>query len=321
MNYLLVVDDSSVDRQLVRGLLERQFKYKIEFAATGWEAVEHIESQLPLAIITDLRMPEMDGLQLTETCRRRFATVPVVLMTGHGSEDIAAEALLRGAADYVPKSKLATELCRAVESVLAVATGAAGEQRLGHCLRSEESRYELDNDALLIPPLVNHLLRTARELELVDEAERIRLAKALVEALRNAIYHGNLELSADEMAQVRASPESAEAVLRRRQLAPYSERRVTVIASITREEGRFLVRDQGPGFDVRSLPNLAADPSQIVTSARRGLVLMKTFMDEMLFNDRGNEVTLIKRRHISPAAADFSSGRESRQTLESAPGT
>jgi CheY-like chemotaxis protein len=123
MNYLLVVDDSPLDRQLAKSLLERRLNYRIEFASTGWEALEHIESQLPLVVITDLQMPEMDGLKLTETIHRHYKTVPVILMTAHGSEEIAAEALLRGAADYIPKSQLAKELYHAVESVLAVSEG------------------------------------------------------------------------------------------------------------------------------------------------------------------------------------------------------
>ena len=298
MNYLLVVDDSPIDRQLVRSLLERRLTYQVEFASNGWEALEQIESQLPLAIITDLQMPEMDGLQLTDAVRRRFATVPVILMTAHGSEEIAAEALARGAADFVPKSKLATELCHAVESVLAVSTGSSGEQRLSHCLRFEQSRYELDNDVLLIPPLVEHLQRTARELNLVDDGDRIRLAKALVEALRNAIYHGNLELSSEEVAQARISPGCCETVLQRRQVAPYCLRHVTIESSISPEEGRFTIRDEGPGFDTQSLLNVAGDRLQLANSERRGLVLIKMFMDEVSFNARGNEITLvIRQRH------------------------
>ena len=309
MNYLLVVDDSPIDRQLVRSLLERRLNYQIEFASTGWEALEQIESQLPLAIITDLQMPEMDGLQLTDAVRRRFATVPVILMTAHGSEEIAAEALARGATDFVPKSKLATELCHAVESVLAVSTGSSGEQRLSHCLRFEQTRYELENDLLLIPPLVEHLQRTAREMNLVDDGDRIRLAKALGEALRNAIYHGNLELSSEEVATARISPVCSETVLHRRQVAPYCLRHVTVESTISPEEGRFTIRDEGPGFDAKSLLDVAANRSQIASSERRGLVLIKAFMDEVSFNERGNEITLvIRKRH--PAHVE-SPGRSS----------
>lgn len=178
MNYILVVDDSLVDRQLAKGLLDRQFNHRVEFASNGWEALEQIESHLPLAVVTDLQMPEMDGLQLTEAMRRRFPSVPVILMTAYGSETIAMDAPIRGATDYVPKAKLASELCRAVDAVISASAQLSREQRLLHCLRFEEVHYELENDPVLIPPLVDHVQHVVRELNLVEDADRLRLAKA-----------------------------------------------------------------------------------------------------------------------------------------------
>ena len=87
-------------------------------------------------------------------------------------------------------------------------------------------------------------------------------------------------------------------VLQRRQVAPYCLRHVTIESSISPEEGRFTIRDEGPGFDTKSLLNVATDRSQFAHCERRGLVLIKTFMDEVSFNERGNEITLvIRKRH------------------------
>ncbi|HEV3342172.1 MAG TPA: response regulator [Pirellulales bacterium] len=294
MNYLLVVDDSLLDRQLVKNLLERRFNHRIEYASTGWEALEQIESHLPLAVITDLQMPEMDGLELTQTVRRRFPSVPVILMTAFGSEAIAVEALMRGATDYVPKVKLAAELGRAVEGALSATASFGRDPRLQQCLRLEQTHFELDNDTNLIPPLVDHLLQTARDMTLVDDADRLRLSKALFEALTNAIYHGNLELSAEELTSTHSSPGASELVRQRLEQAPYRDRRLIVEATLSPHEGRFVVRDEGPGFDYRREPNLAADLPHIASNERRGLVLIKLFMDEVHFNERGNEITLVK---------------------------
>ena len=299
MNYLLVVDDSQVDRFLVGKLLQKHFTHQVEFAANGLEALEQIEAQLPLAIITDMQMPVIDGLRLTETVRRRFATVPVILMTAHGSEQVAAEALLRGATDYVPKENLATELCPAVECVLNMVAGGSREQRLGHCLQYEETRYQIENEALLIPPLVEHLQQTAHQLQLVDDTDRLRLSKAIFEALHNAIYHGNLELTADEVAEVRQSPHTASALLARRQSNSHWQRRVTIVSTISPEEGRFTIRDEGLGFDSQQVIRDRINPERLTTRGRHGLTLIHAFMDEVHFNARGNEITLIKRRRES----------------------
>ena len=294
MNYLLVVDDSPAARYRVSSLLKKRFTHQIEFAANGFEALEQIEAHLPLAVITDMRMPDMDGLKLTETIRRRFATVPVIFMTAYGSEQIGVEALLRGATDYVPKENLTAELCSAVSSVLALAVGSSVEQRLNHYLTFERKSYRIDNEALLIPPLVDHLQQTVRQLNLVDDAGGLRLGRALFEALHNAIFHGNLELSAADVAEVRhKSPHSASALLARRQSSPYSQRHVTVTSTISPDEARFTIRDEGPGFDTRQISN--RNPTAAANSPH-GLMLIHACMDEVHFNAQGNEVTLIKRR-------------------------
>ena len=296
MNYLLVVDDSSVDRRVAGRLLESRNKYHVEYASNGVEALEMLETHLPLALVTDLQMPEMDGMELIEIVRRRFATVPVIVMTAYGSEEIALQALMSGAADYVPKSQLTTELVESVEGVLAITGGDRGHQRLSQALQYQELQYELENDLRLIPPLVGNLSRIAKDIGLVGETDRVRLAKALVEALHNAIYHGNLELPAASMAvgsQVAVS--TPDAVTVRRRTPPYSQRRVHVRAAFSAREARFTIRDEGAGFDMSQLPNIKADPSRLCRSGGRGLVLIHVFMDEVSYNPSGNEVTLVKR--------------------------
>ena len=94
------------------------------------------------------------------------------------------------------------------------------------------------------------------------------------------------------------SPGSSESILNRRYLAPYSGRRVFVESTISPEEGRFVVRDEGPGFDTSRVPNVTNDPLTMTKCERRGLILIKAFMDEVFFNDVGNQITLIKRKAV-----------------------
>jgi CheY-like chemotaxis protein/anti-sigma regulatory factor (Ser/Thr protein kinase) len=303
MNYLLIVDDSPLDSHLARSILEKQFHERIKFAANGWEALEQIEEQLPLVVITDLQLPELDGLQLTERIHQRFPTVPVLLMTAHGSEEIAAEALARGAVDYVPKSMLAAELCHAVSSVLAMSTIGPRDHSIQQFVRRAELQLELDNDPARIAPVVSHLQDLSRQMGLVMETQSLRMAKALTETLRNAIFHGNLELTAEEWDVVRAAPAESESVKRRLANPEFAQRQVIVTASISPYVGQFSIRDEGRGFDIQSILNSSRDPSQLSSSQRRGLVLIQAFCDEVHSNRRGNEITLIKRRSVDVAAS------------------
>src|SRR5262245_17181521 len=107
---ILVVDDSPLDQRLAGGLLEKHFNCTVRYAADGKEAVGQMAQELPDLVLTDLQMPQMDGLELVQVVKTEFPVVPVILITAHGSEEIAAQALRRGAASYVPKRRLAQDL-------------------------------------------------------------------------------------------------------------------------------------------------------------------------------------------------------------------
>ena len=66
-------------------------------------------------------------------------------------------------------------------------------------------------------------------------------------------------------------------------------------ARITRYEAAFAIRDEGAGFDPDALPD-PTDPANIEKTSGRGIFLMRAFMDEVLYNDVGNAVVLVKRR-------------------------
>jgi serine/threonine protein kinase len=116
---VLVVDDSAMDRDLVRAVLDKMAGCRVTFAANGVEALEVMERQTPDLVLTDIFMPEMDGLQLVLAIRGKHPLVPVILMTGTGNEELAVQALHKGAASYVPKKNLARDLAETLETVLA----------------------------------------------------------------------------------------------------------------------------------------------------------------------------------------------------------
>ncbi|MBX7165354.1 MAG: response regulator [Pirellulales bacterium] len=302
MPKILIVDDSAIDRRLAGGILEKHPQFSVDYAADGSEALAHLETHAADLVVTDLQMPGLNGLELVEAIRRRWPLVPVILMTAHGSEDIAVAALEHGAASYVPKSVLARELNDTVENVLAVARADRRNERLLDCLQGLEASFILDNDAGLLPPLVDFLQDHVARMRLCDETGRIRLGIALEEALLNALYHGNLEVTGDDLQEASASLLGGGngIVERRRHEAPYKDRRLHVRAVITPDSAQFVIRDEGPGFDPATLPD-ANDPANLECISGRGLMLMRTFMDEVRYNTTGNEVTLVKRCEPAPA--------------------
>ena len=293
MAAVLVIDDSVVDRSLVGGLLDKDPSLTVSFATNGLAGLEQFAVAAPDLVITDLMMPEMDGLQFVAAVREKHPLVPVILMTSRGNEEIAAQALHAGAASYVPKRKLGMQLLDTVHQVLAVSGRQRGYQRLMGCIVHSRQEFILGNDSSLFGPLVTYLQENATHLGLGDASERTRLGVALEEALANALYHGNLEINSS----LREEDDRAyySLIESRRQEEPYRNRRIHVEAELSRDEARFLIRDEGRGFDPSGLPD-PTDPSNLERASGRGILLMRTFMDDVSYNERGNEVRLYKRR-------------------------
>jgi anti-sigma regulatory factor (Ser/Thr protein kinase) len=237
-------------------------------------------------------MPGLSGLDLVIQVRARFPLVPVILMTAHGSEELAVRALQSGAASYVPKRELAEDLRETVETVIEAALGRRDRERLMKSLTQTESHFVLENDPALIPPLVAYLKESVFRMSGSDETGMIQMTMALREALVNAMEHGNLELNSE--LKERDDNAYHETARLRRTIKPYCDRRVHVTARETRDEAVYVIRDDGFGFDTSHLPD-PTDPAHLEKRSGRGLLLMRAFMSEVRHNDRGNEVTLIRR--------------------------
>jgi CheY-like chemotaxis protein/anti-sigma regulatory factor (Ser/Thr protein kinase) len=300
MPKILIVDDSRMDRQLAARVLQKHTAWAelspddhldLSYAEDGAAALSMINASAPDLVLTDLNMPNMDGLQLVEEVRIHHRQVPVILMTAQGSDEIALRALRSGAASFVPKKLLAQELLETVLSVLESANASRSHARLLDCLTACEAHFTLANDPALIPPLVGYLKDSRFRVCGSDETGLVRVTMALREAVLNAMHHGNLELASslregDEREYHRLARE-------RMKQPPYCDRRVIVRAADTPDGSVYVIRDEGSGFDPTKLPD-PLDPENMEKVSGRGLLLIRTFMDEVRFNPKGNEITMIK---------------------------
>jgi len=213
-------------------------------------------------------------------------------MTARGSEEIAVQALQKGAASYVAKRNLVEDIVPTLRSVLEAAASSQHQHRVLECLTKTEFRFKLSNDPSLVPLLIGHLREHTGRLKFGDETELIRINMALGEALFNAIYHGNLEVSSDlRQDDERIFYRLAE---QRREEVPFKDRHVEVTATVTPDQFSIVIQDEGPGFDPSKLPD-PTDPANLDRIGGRGLLLIRTFMDEVELNPKGNQITLVKR--------------------------
>ena len=299
MTNLLVVDDSAVDRRLAGEYLREDPALKVEYATDGREALARLEQGPVDLILTDLLMPEINGLELLRAVRRTCPQVPVILMTSQGNEELAVTALHEGAASYVPKRVLHHKLLDTIRRVLAVSVQQRCHWRLMGCMTASRFTFSLENDSALFAPLIAHLQEAMARMGRYRDGEWMRVGVALEEALTNALHHGNLEIGSE----LRDDHQAYYALVeQRRRQSPYRERRMHVDASLSSEKAVFVVGDEGAGFDPNTLPD-PRDPANLEKASGRGVLLMRMFMDEVRYNGRGNTVTLVKYADGAPTTA------------------
>jgi two-component system response regulator AtoC/two-component system nitrogen regulation response regulator NtrX len=118
---ILIVDDEKAMRLALKGLLAKE-GYQVETADSGEEAVRRIETGDFHVVITDLSMDGVSGMDLLEHVRRSERDAAVIMITAHGSEKIAVQAMKLGAVDYLPKpfdnDELRVVVRRVMENVL-----------------------------------------------------------------------------------------------------------------------------------------------------------------------------------------------------------
>jgi response regulator RpfG family c-di-GMP phosphodiesterase len=100
---ILIVDDEPSIRNIIRKVAERGIKAKTLEAENGQQALELFSEKNPDAVITDIRMPGMDGLSLLRQMKEKDPLVSVILVTGYPSLDVAIKGMKEGASDFLTK--------------------------------------------------------------------------------------------------------------------------------------------------------------------------------------------------------------------------
>lgn len=114
---ILVVDDEKSMIQFLSALLRRE-NYEVMTAGSGAEALEMVRDNAPDVMITDVKMPEMDGIRLLEESKKIDPTLPVIIMTAYASQESAIDALNLGAFQYMEKSAKNDEIKLVVRNAL-----------------------------------------------------------------------------------------------------------------------------------------------------------------------------------------------------------
>ena len=285
---ILVVDDEVPIRKILKKLLVRS-GYGVVEAANGREALDLFRERHPDIVITDVRMPEMGGLDLLMAIKKESPDACVAVMTGYGSEDVAIQAIRSGACNYFKKPFNSAEFVYAIGVLAELVDHRKGQKFDSAILAGETKTFVMGSRIEQVYPVIGELTRTISGYPFDVESIQI----ALLEMITNAIEHGNLEISLEEK-QKALQEGTLKDLYRLRASSPEcAGRKVEIYYEFTPARAAFTITDEGKGFNCASLPD-PDDPRNIMGVSGRGVIMTRLLMDETTFNEKGNSVTIVK---------------------------
>ena len=272
MGTALIVEDHPDQAEMVARLL-RLYDYVPIVAETGESGLEMARRLDPDVVLLDLMLPDINGFDVCRRLRSDRATMltPVVMLTALGGSENRLRGFRVGANAYLTKPYGMQELFDAIKAARAWRAEIELEKMQG------EIHVELNSEVTLLQDLNDFLMSLCKSTPL-DNDQVMQLRQAVMEIAQNAIEWGNRH---------------------------QSDQLVNITYRIFDERIEIEVRDQGNGFDLNNLPHAAIpdDPFSHLDVRDKlglraggfGLMICKGMVDELRYNDAGNEVTLIKQ--------------------------
>jgi CheY-like chemotaxis protein len=184
---VLIIDDSDALRSLLESILPYA-GYKAVSASTGRQGLQLVSETKPDVVLTDLELPDTSGLKVLEELNERGFAIPTIMMTGYGSEGIAARALQLGVRDYLIKPFTTEEVLSSIERALS------------------ESRLERENERLTL--LVDDYRRHLRLISAIGRAAATGMS--LQAFLQRIVEAGRFAADAEVAMLLLLEPESGQ---------------------------------------------------------------------------------------------------------------
>lgn len=265
---ILIVDSNEELRSLLAEVLG-ELGHEVMAVGDRSAAVEREDLDEFDLIISDLTDDAESGVQIISDLKRKRLIVPVVVSSEDAQHHGIVKAFKMGAANFVRRPYDRDELRNIIEKALSYKLRFVEDLRIIPFVR-EKIDFELPSELSLMNGVLQYLIERVARLGLI-QPDRSNLFIALDEAFVNAVKHGN---GNDPTKLVRIS------------------------ADLSAREARFVIEDEGDGFDVKGIPD-PRDPANLYKTSGRGVLLIYNIMDHVEYNERGNRLTMIKRPEAS----------------------
>lgn len=292
---IVVIDDEDQIRFVLEKKLSKE-GYKVislEDAEKFIELTKDHSVHIDL-VITDIKLKKMDGIELLRYINSMDDPYPVLLITGHGNLEDAIQALRYGASDFIKKPFDLSDMLASVTRVLRLKREEKVTENVGQYIVHEKKIIEIPVDTSICSIIAHILTKDLTPAGLCNRSTATNVSLALVEAIDNAMIHGNLEIPSDiiEEQGIRVFNQEIE---KRVQEDAYKDRKIVIYYELEKEYVEYVIEDEGNGFDYTKLPD-PRDPENFYKNSGRGLLIIRTLMDEVDWNEKGNIIRLRKYR-------------------------
>jgi len=261
---ILIVDANRELRTLLKGVLT-DLGHDVAAMGSRDEALEREDLEEFDLVISDLTDDAESGVQIVGELKRKCLMVPVVVSSEEAQQHGIIKAFKMGAANFLRRPFDRDELREIVEKTLSYKLRFVEDIKVLPFVH-EKIEFELPSELSLMNGVLHYLHERVIQLGIINP-ERSNLFIALDEAFVNAVKHGN----------------------------KYDQQKlVRITADLSAKEARFTIEDEGEGFQVNEIPD-PLDPANLFKSSGRGVLLIYNIMDEVVYNERGNRLTMIKR--------------------------
>lgn len=289
---LLIADDTAEVLNFLQDFFVKA-GHSVLCARDGEEALKILQNEEIDGIFCALTMPKLGGLELLKEVQSANSRRPIVILCPPNDSENALNALQLGACDYLLKAINPLELQRTLDRVVSLQEGFHFSAYAMDHLLQETRTLEIGNDFTGLNRIIAFMTQDLPSYGILNQEQLFRMNMLLKEAIENAIFHGNLELRSEMR---RENPELFyKTAAQKRDIDPYKDRKLILQYDISRNSAKYVVRDEGKGFVHADLLD-PADPDNLLRIEGRGLIMIMNFMDEVFWNDRGNEVTMVRYR-------------------------
>ncbi|PKA02460.1 response regulator, partial [Leptospira ellisii] len=114
---ILIADDEPEIRKSLKEILEDE-GYEAETFSTGKALLKHLRTERPALVLLDVWLGKEDGIVVLDECKKLYPTLPILMISGHGTIEIAVSATKKGAADFLEKPLSIEKVLQAVDNAV-----------------------------------------------------------------------------------------------------------------------------------------------------------------------------------------------------------